>query len=245
MIASTREADATESRLAEARRETERLRRQIARDAPRGDRLGDEILCPAGAPPPPSALRSSPPRPFSADLNRTVPGTAVSSADPTLDPRPRAEHHGRGGQARRRRALHDARARNLSARVEDQRRRLRESFDETERLRETRRSRRRGCSCSSARTVASSSASTREAWTGPSRTRVGWPKSGRERRGNSSRTSNDGKKTKTKTKTRRRAARRKTTTNDDSTPSWRASRVARDTLSHALLRRTLHPPPSP
>lgn len=42
--ASTREADAAESRLAEARRETERLRRQIAQDAPRGDRLGDEIL---------------------------------------------------------------------------------------------------------------------------------------------------------------------------------------------------------
>ena len=37
-----------------------------------------------------------------------------------------------------------ARVESLEARVEDQRRRLRESFDETERLRETRRSRRRG-----------------------------------------------------------------------------------------------------
>jgi len=112
--ASTREADATESRLAEARRETERLRRQIARDAPRGDRLGDEILAlQARLLHPPLSARL-PPRPFSADPNRTVPGTAVSSADPTLDPRPRAEHHGRGGQARRRRALHGARARGIS-----------------------------------------------------------------------------------------------------------------------------------
>ena len=143
--ASTREADATESRLAEARRETERLRRQIARDAPRGDRLGDEILAlQARLLHPPLSARL-PPRPFSASPNRTVPGTAVSSADPTLDPA--LAQNTMDEEARLAADAHSttrARVESLEARVEDQRRRLRESFDETERLRETRRSRRRG-----------------------------------------------------------------------------------------------------
>ena len=108
--ASTREADAAESRLAEARRETERLRRQIAQDAPRGDRLGDEILAlQVRTLRPPPTLH--PRRPFFRRPEPAPTRTAVSPADPTLDPRPRAEHHRRGGQARRRRPLDGARAR--------------------------------------------------------------------------------------------------------------------------------------
>ena len=125
--------------------ETERLRRQIARDAPRGDRLGDEILAlQARLLHPPLSARL-PPRPFSASPNE--PSRAQLCHPPTRPSTPALAQNTMDEEARLAADAHStvrARVESLEARVEDQRRRLRESFDETERLRETRRSRRRG-----------------------------------------------------------------------------------------------------
>lgn len=141
--ASTREADVAESRLAEARRETERLRRQIAQDAPRGDRLGDEILAlQVRTLRPPPTLH--PRRPFFRRPEPAPTRTAVSPADPTLDPYPRAQNT-IDEEARLAADAHStarAHVEALEARVEDQRRRLRDEFGESGRLEETRRSRR-------------------------------------------------------------------------------------------------------
>ena len=151
-------------------------------------------------------------RPDPSPPPRTEPSRAQLCHPPTRPSTPALAQNTMDEEARLAADAHSttrARVESLEARVEDQRRRLRESFDETERLRAD-------ATVSSTRLAPAPPPDRlrqahRHARRGLVRrgARVGWPKSGRERRGNSSRTSNDGKKTKTKTKTRRRAARRR------------------------------------
>ena len=86
-------------------------------------------------------------RPDPSPPTRTEPSRAQLCHPPTRPSTPALAQNTMDEEARLAADAHStvrARVESLEARVEDQRRRLRESFDETERLRETRRSRRRG-----------------------------------------------------------------------------------------------------